>query len=123
MLAVFWFGTAAATLTSVWLVPQPSVGASGGVFALLGALFAVALGHRRELPAAVRTRLVRSTAMVIGVNAILGFVIPHIDWAAHLGGVVAGAALGGALGLAPDVRATLAGGGRRGSQDLQKPLR
>ncbi|HET6437938.1 MAG TPA: rhomboid family intramembrane serine protease [Anaeromyxobacter sp.] len=108
MLVVFWCGTAAASLTSVLFVPQPAVGASGGVFALLGALFAVAYGHRRELPPAFRARLVNSTAMVIGANAILGFVIPRVDWAAHLGGVVAGAVLGGALGLDPAVRKALA---------------
>lgn len=107
MLAVFWIGAMAGTLASVATFPQPSVGASGGVFALLGALLAISLRHRRELPASVRARLVRSTGFVIGANLLLGFLLPRVDWAAHLGGVVAGAALGWVLGLGPQARAAL----------------
>jgi membrane associated rhomboid family serine protease len=108
MLAIFWGGTVAGSLASVLLIPLPSVGASGGVFALLGALLAVSLRHRRELPPVVRARLVRSTAWVIGANVILGFLLPHVDWAAHLGGLAAGLLLGGGFGLGPVARAALA---------------
>jgi rhomboid protease GluP len=107
MLAIFWLGTAAGSLASVALIPLPSVGASGGVFALLGALLAVSLRHRRELPPPVRARLVRSTGWVIGANVILGFLLPHVDWAAHLGGLAAGLLLGGFLGLGETARAVL----------------
>lgn len=107
MLAVFWGGTVAGSLASVLLIPMPSVGASGGVFALLGALLAVSLRHRRELPPPVRARLVRSTAWVIGANVILGFLLPSIDWAAHLGGLAAGLVLGWLFGLGPAARAAL----------------
>lgn len=99
----------AGSLASLALIPMPSVGASGGVFALMGALLSVSLRHRRELPPAVRARLVRSTAWVIGANVILGFLLPHVDWAAHLGGLVAGVALGWRFGLGPAARAALAG--------------
>ena len=43
----------------------------------------------------LQRRLGRSAAgmyVVIGINAVLGFVIPGIAWQAHLGGLVAGAA-------------------------------
>jgi membrane associated rhomboid family serine protease len=110
---VFWVGTAAATGVSVAVFTQPSVGASGGVFALLGALWAVGTRHRHELPPAARSRFVRSTAMVIGANILLGFALPHVDWAAHLGGLVAGAAMGWLFGMGPAARAALGkpGGG------------
>jgi hypothetical protein len=40
--------------------------------------------------------------MLIGLNVILGFSIPGIDWRAHFGGLVAGALLGAVLeGLGP----------------------
>ena len=107
MLAVFWIGTVAATLASVAALPEPSVGASGGVFAVLGALLAISVRHRAELPPAVRARLVRSTGFVIGANVLLGFVLPRVDWAAHLGGVAAGAVLGWILGMGGEARAAL----------------
>ena len=35
---------------------------------------------------------------VIGINAVLGFIIPNVAWEAHLGGLIAGGLM--ALGLA-----------------------
>jgi len=60
------------------------VGASGAVFGLFGALLVL----NRHLGRS-------SGAMfgVLGVNAVLGFVLPGIAWQAHLGGVLTGAAL------------------------------
>jgi membrane associated rhomboid family serine protease len=108
MQAIFWLGTAAGTLASVATFPAPSVGASGGVFALMGGLWAVAYRHRHELPPTARARFGRSTATVIGVNVLLGFSLPHVDWAAHLGGLAGGAVLGFLLGLGPAARAAVA---------------
>ncbi|MCP6658150.1 hypothetical protein NL521_29900, partial [Klebsiella pneumoniae] len=34
--------------------------------------------------------------VVIGINAVIGFVIPGIAWQAHLGGLVTGAAVAAA---------------------------
>ena len=54
-----------------------AVGASGAVFGLFGAFLVL------------QRRLGRSAAgmyVVIGINAVLGFVIPGIAWQAHLGG-------------------------------------
>jgi membrane associated rhomboid family serine protease len=61
----------------------PAVGASGAVFGLFGAFLVL------------QRRLGRSAAgmyVVIGLNAVLGFVIPNIAWQAHLGGIITGAA-------------------------------
>ncbi len=60
------------------------VGASGAVFGLFGA-FLVLNRH-----------LGRSSAgmwVTIGINAVLGFVLPGIAWQAHLGGLLTGAGL------------------------------
>ncbi len=61
------------------------VGASGAVFGLFGVFLLL------------NRRLGRSSAWmytVIGINAVLGFVIPNIAWQGHLGGFVTGLACG-----------------------------
>ena len=68
------------------------VGASGAIFGLFGAYLVVA----RRLNADAR-----SIATVVGINLVLGFVIPNIDWRAHLGGLVVGAVVGAAFAYAP----------------------
>jgi hypothetical protein len=45
---------------------------------------------------------------VLAINAVLGFVVPGIAWQAHLGGLLAGAALAGVITLtAPQARGRL----------------
>ncbi|UWF77546.1 rhomboid family intramembrane serine protease [Microbacterium neungamense] len=63
-----------------------TVGASGGVFALLGALLVIG----RHIGADIRGILV-----VLGINLVIGFVPGfHIAWQAHLGGAAIGALIG-----------------------------
>lgn len=60
-------------------------GASGAVFAVLGAV------------AVVQRRLgidVRSLVVLIAINLALGFVVTGIAWQAHVGGLIVGAATG-----------------------------
>ena len=60
-----------------------SVGASGAIFGLLGAYVVLArrlnVNHSQVLG-------------LIGINLVLGFVMPGIDWHAHVGGLAVGAA-------------------------------
>jgi membrane associated rhomboid family serine protease len=72
-------------------VPVPSVGASGGALALLGAVIPVAL---RSPAGPERSVRLKTTAFIIGATFFLGFVEPAIDDGAHLGGLLAGAILG-----------------------------
>lgn len=70
------------TNRSMWLTP--AVGASGAVFGLFGALLVL------------NRHLGRSSAgmyATIGINAVIGFVVPNVAWQAHLGGLLTGAAL------------------------------
>ncbi len=102
--AVLAVGTAAATVASLAWTPAPAVGASGGIFALVGALLVLGLRGRGVLPEPLRRKLLRDMTWIAAVNLALGFTLAYVDNAAHLGGLVAGAALGALLGPAPEVR-------------------
>ena len=60
---------------------QVSVGASGAIFGLFGALLVVG----RRLGADTR-----STLTLLAINAAIAIAIPNIDWRAHLGGLTGG---------------------------------
>ncbi|MEI2642857.1 MAG: rhomboid family intramembrane serine protease [Candidatus Nanopelagicales bacterium] len=69
-----------------------SVGASGAIFGLMGAL--VVAG--RHLKADITQVLV-----LIGINVVIGFLAPGIDWRAHLGGLLVGGAVAFVFSKAP----------------------
>ena len=74
----------------------PSVGASGAITGLIGALFVVSF--RRADP--VEQRAMRRTSMWFGIPALLPLAFAasgDVDYAAHAGGAIAGSAVG--LGL------------------------
>lgn len=79
-----------------------SVGASGAVFGLLGAIL-VAL---RRL-----NRDVSGVVALLMINVVLGFVVPNIDWRAHLGGFLVGVVVTAAFVYAPRRYRTAAGWG------------
>lgn len=59
----------------------PIVGASGAVFGLFAAVIVLNRHLGRDSNALLAT---------IGINAVIGFVVPNVAWQAHLGGLVAG---------------------------------
>jgi len=78
-------------MASVMLHPTlVSVGASGAVFGIIGALFGLLL-HARDAVPPNRLKQLRSAiiAMVL-VNVLFGLSVPGIDNAAHAGGAIAG---------------------------------
>jgi rhomboid protease GluP len=68
---------------------RPSVGASGAIFGLLGALIAFLLRRRGRLTPAAKS-LLSQLLFWAGVNIFLGVSSRLIDNAAHLGGLAAG---------------------------------
>jgi membrane associated rhomboid family serine protease len=72
---------------------QTSVGASGAVFGIFGALFVLSVKLRFELGGLIA---------LIAINAVIGF-LPglHINWRAHLGGLIVGALLTTVMVYAP----------------------
>ena len=78
-----------------WFAPPESgsLGASGAIFGLLGALLVIAIKVKADL---------QQLLMWIGLNvAITVFGAGAISWQAHLGGFVGGAALAAVLAYAP----------------------
>jgi rhomboid protease GluP len=73
----------------------PSVGASGAISGLIGALFVVSFHHHAD---PIEQRYMRRTALRFGIPALLPLIFASstggVDYAAHAGGAIAGAAFG-----------------------------
>jgi len=69
-----------------------SVGASGAIFGLMGALLVAGRWLKSD---------VRQVAILLMINVVIGFLAPGIDWRAHLGGLVVGAAVAAVLVWTP----------------------
>jgi membrane associated rhomboid family serine protease len=109
MLAILWGGVLAGGLASFLTNPSPSVGISGGLFALVGAMLAQGLHHWRRLAPPARSLFLRAPIEIVILNVALGLALPRIDNAGHLGGLAGGLVLGGLTGLLPEVEAALTG--------------
>ncbi len=76
----------------------PSAGASGALFGLIGVLFVFGIKFRHELPEELKRAFGTGMLPTILLNLFIGYAVPFIDNAAHLGGLVAGAALALVIG-------------------------
>ncbi|HEX7425333.1 MAG TPA: rhomboid family intramembrane serine protease [Terriglobales bacterium] len=93
--AVYLIAGLAASLTSVvWNPVILSVGASGAIFGIAGALIASFYLGEFSLPRAAMTGMLRSVVMFVGYNLFFGAVIARTDNAAHIGGLIMGLILG-----------------------------
>lgn len=81
-------GVAASYLVS----PVLSVGASGAVFGMVGAYGIYLVRNRREFGDQVN-RVILNLILILGINIVFGLVWPGIDQGAHIGGLIAGAAM------------------------------
>lgn len=91
-------GSAASTIFS----GAVSVGASGAIFGVFGALLAFLLRRRSLIPGAVFKGLRSLVLTFVLFNVAFGFAMPGIDNAAHLGGLAGGFVAG--LLLVPNLR-------------------
>ncbi len=77
----------------------PSAGASGALFGLVGVLFAFGIKFRHELPEGFKRAFGTGLLPMILLNLFIGYVGSDIfDNAAHLGGLITGAALASLVG-------------------------
>ncbi|MEB3329957.1 MAG: rhomboid family intramembrane serine protease [Candidatus Sericytochromatia bacterium] len=94
-------GGAGATASVVLNQHALSVGASGALFGLLGAMLVLGTVFRGVIPR-YQMRTMRDVSLItLGINVILGATIPHIDNMAHLGGLLGGMAAAALLGPDP----------------------
>jgi membrane associated rhomboid family serine protease len=68
----------------------PSVGASGALFGLVGVLFVFGIKFRQELPEGFKRAFGAGMLPMIAINIFIGYALPIIDNAAHLGGLFSG---------------------------------
>lgn len=84
---VYFVSLIVSGLTIVYFSPPDAatLGASGAIFGLFGALFAIGLklGERGS-------DLVRSNIGILVINLLWTFMVPGISWQAHVGGLIAG---------------------------------
>jgi membrane associated rhomboid family serine protease len=93
-IALYLLSALAGSTFVLWAAPENSstLGASGAVFGLMGALLVLAFkvgGNYQQI------------LMWIGINAVLTFTISGISWQGHLGGFLGGLAIAGVLVYAP----------------------
>lgn len=95
-LALYLLSGLAGSAVVLWAAPEYSfggtLGASGAIFGLMGALGVLALKVGGD---------VRGVATWVAINFAITFLIPNISWQGHLGGFVGGAAIGAILIYAP----------------------
>ncbi len=82
------------SVVSVVATDHPSVGASGGMFGLMGATVGFALLRWRRIPRLVRSYVIGLPVAVGSSSIIHGMLAANVDNYAHLGGVFAGLVLG-----------------------------
>jgi rhomboid protease GluP len=86
MLAIYLISALGSGLLVTYATPtSATVGASGAIFGLFGAI--VALGLRLGPQGGA---LVRQSVGVIVLNLLIGFTVPNISNAGHIGGLIAG---------------------------------
>lgn len=96
MLTVYLLSGIAGVAFSLAFSTAPSVGASGAIFGLLGALGGFLFLHRRIFGRAGSVQL-RQIALVAVINLAIGL-SPGIDNWGHLGGLIAGLSLAYTIG-------------------------
>ncbi|MEO6835573.1 MAG: rhomboid family intramembrane serine protease [Candidatus Tumulicola sp.] len=87
MLFIYMASLVAAGLGVVYFSAPlvPTVGASGAIFGLFGALFAIGLKLGKP-----GMELVRANLGILVLNLIITFSVPAISWQAHISGLIAG---------------------------------
>lgn len=82
-------------LSMVFSLGTVGAGASGAIFGLLGALLYFGYHYRVYLGGVMRSQIIP----LIILNLMLGFMIPGIDNAAHIGGLIGGLLITMGLGI------------------------
>jgi membrane associated rhomboid family serine protease len=84
--ALYVLSALGGSVASYWFsdLQTVSVGASGAIFGLITATIVIGRQMRTD---------VSQLVVLLGINVVIGFAQPGIDWRAHFGGAVTGAAV------------------------------
>lgn len=85
-LFVYLFSAIAGSLLSITFSNNPSIGSSGAIFGLLGAILYFGYYYRVYLGNTLKKTIVP----IIILNLLLGFILSGVDNAAHIGGLLGG---------------------------------
>jgi membrane associated rhomboid family serine protease len=99
-LVIYLLSGLAGSATVLWLSPVhgSTLGASGAIFGLMGALLVIAIKVHGD---------VRGLATWIGINFVItALFVGGISWQGHVGGFVGGLLIGAAIAYAPRQRRT-----------------
>jgi rhomboid protease GluP len=91
-LMIYFFSGMAGGFASFLFTPTPSLGASGAIFGLIGALAVFLFRHYRLFGLAGRNMLY-NVIFIIVVNLVISVASPDIDLWGHVGGLVTGSVL------------------------------
>ena len=95
-IAIYLFSAVSASLLSMlFLGNHLSLGASGAIFGLMGAIVYFGYHYRVYLGNIVKSQIIP----LILFNLLLGFTLPGIDNFAHIGGLIGGSLFTIALGI------------------------
>jgi rhomboid protease GluP len=92
-------GLGASLASAAWHPYVPSVGASGAIFGLAGALIAAFKLGEFSVPRSALSGTLRSLGAFVIYNLIFGALIPGIDNTAHIGGLITGLIVGALIAL------------------------
>jgi rhomboid protease GluP len=85
-LIIYLISGVSGTIVSFAFSPSISAGASGAIFGCFGALLYIGVHNRKVFFRTMGSNLL----IIVGINLAIGFVIPSIDNAGHIGGLVGG---------------------------------
>jgi len=92
--ALFLFSVLTSALAAQWFNPKNiTLGASGGVFGLLGGFIVIALLYWKDYPEQTRKQLFGWIPRMLLINGVISL-LPGISLAGHAGGLVGGMLIG-----------------------------
>lgn len=94
-LIIYLFSAITGSLLSITLANNASIGASGAIFGLMGALLYFGYYYRVYIGSTWKQRILP----VILLNLVIGLIVPGIDYFAHIGGLIGGVLISMAVGL------------------------
>jgi len=94
MAALFLFSVLTSSMAALWFTPKAiTLGASGGIFGLLGGFIVIALLYWKDYPEQTRKQLFGWIPRMLLINGVISL-LPGISLAGHAGGLIGGMLIG-----------------------------